>query len=78
VWCSQPYHQHGTKSMMWMWIAFAAGIMVGTVVGVVVVALCQMMSRDREHRTVSGHPECQCDSLRPPLPLRNAKRASSW
>jgi len=52
------------------WIAFFAGILVGTIVGVFVVAMCQMASRGREHRVLSCQPECQCYSFGSPLLLR--------
>jgi hypothetical protein len=56
-----------------MWLAFCAGIMVGTLVGVVAVALCQMMSRDREHRRFGCHSDSQYDSFSSPLLLKDTK-----
>jgi hypothetical protein len=55
------------------WIAFLAGIMVGTIVGVFAVALCQMASRAREQKTPNCRPECQHYSFGSPLLLRKTE-----
>jgi hypothetical protein len=55
------------------WIAFFSGILVGTIVGVFAVAMCQMASRGREHRAPSCEPECQCYSFGPPVLLRKTE-----
>jgi hypothetical protein len=56
-----------------IWFAFCAGIVVGTMVGVVAVALCQMMSRDRESKKLGGHSGSRYDSFSSPLLLKDAK-----
>jgi hypothetical protein len=56
-----------------MWIAFWAGIMVGTLAGVVAVALCQMTSRHKEHKAFSCRPDCQYEALRSPLLVKDAE-----
>jgi hypothetical protein len=55
------------------WIAFLAGILVGTMVGVFAVAMCQMASRANEQRGPSCQPECQHYSFGSPVLLRKAE-----
>ncbi len=57
-----------------LWIAFGAGVFVGTIAAIVAVALCQMASR---HAKPSG---CSCrpdddrhDPIQMPLLVRNTR-----
>ena len=54
------------------WIIFGLGVLVGTGVGVLIVALCQMASSDRHRRVLDRQPECHYDALRSPLLAKHA------
>jgi hypothetical protein len=56
------------------WIGLFAGILVGTVAGVMVVALCQMASRTQEQRGSSLQPPCQGYDFGSPLLLRKTEQ----
>jgi hypothetical protein len=54
------------------WIIFGLGVLVGTMVGVVIVALCQMASSDRYRRLLDREQGCEYDSLQPALLAKHA------
>jgi hypothetical protein len=56
------------------WIGLFAGILVGTVTGVLVVALCQMASRAQEQSASSRQPACHCYDFGSPLLLRKTEQ----
>jgi hypothetical protein len=50
-----------------LWIVFGLGVMVGTITGIVVVALCQIASGNRNQRTSDFQPRYPYDPLRSPM-----------
>jgi hypothetical protein len=54
------------------WIVFGLGVLLGTVVGVVAVALCQMASHIRPPQMLDRMPKCQYDSLETPMLVKQA------
>jgi hypothetical protein len=54
------------------WIVFGIGVLLGTVVGVAAVALCQMASNIRYRHIRDRNPKCQYDSLESPLLAKQA------
>ena len=55
-------------------IGFSAGILVGTVAGVLVVALCQMASRSQDQGGFSRQPRFHRDDFGSPLLLRKPEQ----
>ena len=56
------------------WIGFSAGILVGTVAGVFVVALCQMASRSQDQGVFSRQSRFHRDDFGSPLLLRKPEQ----
>jgi hypothetical protein len=56
------------------WIGFSAGILIGTVAGVLVVALCQMASRSQEQGGFSRQPKSQYYDFGSPILLRKTEQ----
>jgi hypothetical protein len=50
-----------------LWIVFALGVLVGTITGIVVVALCQIASGTRKRRISDFQPGYPYDPLRSPM-----------
>ncbi len=57
------------------WLIFAVGVVVGTVMGVFVLALCQMAPSSGPNRIINREPEFRHESLRARMLAKHADSA---